>query len=501
MEGSNNGLLYKSLNWIERVGNKILDPLSIFVLLCIAVVIISAIMSFIGVSAIHPRDGSLILPVNILTKPELQKYLSSIVLNFQNFPPMAFVLVMMIGVGVAEKSGLMEAALHRAVSNIPKKIVTPIIVFIALISNVMGDAGYIVLPPLAALVFISVGRHPLIGLFAAFAGVSGGFSANIIISLADVLLASFTIPAAQIIDTSYNASPAMNYYFVIISTFVLTIVGTIVTEKIISPRFDNEYFDKDKKEAIISSDIERKGLKYAGISVIAYFIAVIALCLGASPFMADSAGSIMGINAPFMKGIVPICSVMFLIPGLTYGYITGSVKRDRDVVKMMGQSMSDMGPYIVLAFVAAQFLALFTYSNLGIIIAIKGANLLQTLGFTGAKLIISFVFLAAFINLFMGSASAKWAILAPIFVPMFLLVGYDPALTQMAYRIGDSTTNIITPLLPYMPIILAFVSPYKKDSGLGTIISNMLPYSICFLLSWTLLLLVWYYTGLPLGPR
>ncbi|MDR0486129.1 MAG: AbgT family transporter [Elusimicrobiota bacterium] len=498
----NRGLIYRFLNGIEQAGNRMLDPISIFFLFCVAVVLISGIAGYFGVSAIHPKDGSIVNAVNLINKAELQRYLSSIVLNFQNFPPLALVIVVMIGVGVAEKSGLMDAALHRAVSNIPKMIVTPVVIFIGLISNVAGDAGFIVLPPLSALVFLSVGRHPLIGLFASYGGVAAGFAANIMIGLSDVLAAGFTIPAAQLIDPTYMATPAMNYYFIVASTFILTIAGTIITEKVIAPRFENDVFEQEKKSKITSSELELKGLKWAGISFVAYIVLIVVLCLGASPFLADpKTNSILGVNAPLMKGTIPIITVMFLIPGLVYGKITGAIKRDKDAVRMMGEALSTMGPYILIAFFAAQFLALFTYSNLGIILAIKGANVLKAIGFTGGGLFIGFIVLSAFINLFIGSASAKWAIIAPIFVPMFLLLGYDPALTQMAYRIGDSITNPISPLFPYMPIIISYVSVYKKDSGLGTVIANMLPYSICFFIVWSALLLAWYYIGLPLGPR
>ena len=500
-ELENKGMVYKFLNALEIAGNRMLDPISIYFLLCVAVVLISGILAYFGVSAVHPKDGSIISAVSLLKKSELQRYLSSIVGNFQNFPPISMVLVIMIGVGVAEKSGLMDAALHRAVSNVPKFIVTPVIIFIGLISNVAGDAGFIVLPPLSALVFLSVGRHPLIGLFASFGAVAAGFAANIMIGLSDVLSAGFTIPAAQLIDKTYQSTPAMNYYFMIVSTFLLTIVGTIVTEKIVAPRFENEEFDQSKKQAISNSPLEVKGLKWAGISILIYVVLVVFLSLGVMPFMADTEGRILGVNSPLMKGTVPIITVMFLIPGLIYGKIVGTIKRDRDAVAMMGKSMSEMGPYIVIAFFAAQFLALFGFSNLGIILAIKGADLLKAIGFTGGGLIASFILFACFINLFIGSSSAKWAIIAPVFVPMFLLLGYDPALTQMAYRIGDSVTNPLSPLFPYVPIVLSYVSVYKKDSGLGTVVANMLPYSICFFIVWTITLLVWFYLGLPLGPQ
>lgn len=497
----NSGFIYRFLNAIETKGNKMIDPITLFFLLCVAVVAVSGLLGFLDVSAIHPKDGSIVKVVSLLQKNQLQNYLSAIVSSFQGFPPMAMVLIVMIGVGVAEKSGLMDAALHRAVSGIPKAIVTPVIIFIGIVSNVAGDAGFIVLPPLSALVFLSVGRHPLIGLFASYSGVAAGFCANIMIGLSDVLAASFTIPSAQLIDPTYMATPAMNYYFLFISTFVLTIAGTIITEKIIAPRYANQPLSQFKKTSLAPKEVEVKALKWAGISLIIYLLFIVFLCLGKNPFLADEQGSILGLKAPFMAGIIPIVTVMFLLPGLVYGKIAGTIKRDKDAVIMMGKSMSEMGPYIVLAFFAAQFLALFTFSNLGVILAIKGAAFLSNIGLTGYGLLIAFILFASFVNLFIGSASAKWAILAPIFVPMFLLLGQDPALTQAAYRIGDSVTNPLSPLFPYMPILLSYIALYKKDSGFGTIVSNMLPYSVIFLIVWMIMLTLWTALGIPLGPK
>ena len=497
-------LIYRLLGGVERVGNKLPDPVAIFSILCLLILVLSALLAKFGLTAVHPRDGSAITIVNLLTKANLQSYFSSIVANFQGFPPLALVLTVMIGVGVADKTGMMEAALKRSITGVPKTLITTLVIFVAILANAWGDAGFVVLPPLAATVFISVGRHPLIGLFAAFGGVAAGFAANVIVNLSDVLAASFTIPAAQLIDPSYMSTPAMNYYFILVSTVFLTATGVFVTERIVAPRFEQVDYDSVRTGAgdTALSDLQRKGLRRAAVSFVICLAVLVLLCIGNAAFMADpESGSILGINAPLMKGIIPVVTILFLIPGIAYGVTTGSIKRDKDAIAMMGKSMSEMGPYIVLAFMASQFLALFSKSNLGIMLAIKGAGALQNAGMTGLGLIFCFIVFSAFVNLFIGSASAKWAIMAPVFVPMFMLLDFNPALTQMAYRIGDSVTNPISPLFPYFPILLGYMTMYKKDSGMGTIIANMLPYSVCFFIALVLLLIVFTLCGIPLGPN
>jgi len=504
MTDEKQGIIYKALSWVEKIGNKLPDPVSIFLILCAIVFVLSAAIANSGLAVIHPKDGSVVTVLNLLTIDGIREYLNSIVANFQNYPPLALVLVVIIGVGVAEKTGLMEAALKNTVVNLPNNLITFVVILLGIIANAAGDSGFIVLPPLAAVVYMSVGRHPLIGIFAAFGGVAAGFAANIIVNLADVLAASFTIPAAQIIDPGYVSSPAMNYYFILVSTFFLAFTGLLVTEKIVAPRFENVDYIKNEQDSSIAlvSDIEKKGLRLAGMAFVAVVAVIVVLCMGQDAFLADpKTGSVLDVNAPLMKATIPIVTVVFLVPGLVYGIVTGRIKRDKDAVAMMGKSMGEMGPYIVLAFVASQFLALFTKSNLGIILAIKGAETLQHAGITGMGLIFCFIILSAFINLFIGSASAKWAILAPIFIPMFMILGFDPALTQMAYRIGDSVSNPISPLFPYFPIILGYMNKYKPNAGMGTIISNMLPYSVSFFVVWTILLFAFIMLGIPLGPN
>lgn len=490
------------LNFIEVVGNKLPDPVSIFILLTVIFMVISWFLSLFDVSIVHPLNEKTIHVVNMLSIESLQNFLANMIKNFQAFPPLGLVLVTMLGAGVADKTGLMQAILKRSIAKTPKKYITASVVFMGILANAAGDAGFIVLPPLAAMIYASVGRHPLLGIFVSFASIAAGFSANIFVNMLDILLVSFTLPAAQLIDPTYNQTPAMNYYFLLASSVVLVFVSVFVTEKIVEPRLgDYEGKKLTHEYSVDNNKLEIKGLKYAGISFLILILIVISLCLGDKPFLADpKTGSLLSYSSYLMKGMIPIVTALFLVPGIFYGIGAKTIKNDKDIISMMSEAMSDLGSYVVLVFFAAQFLAIFSTSNIGIILAVKGADFLKDVGFSGIWLIISFIVLSGFLNLFVGSASAKWAILAPVFVPMFLLLGYDPALTQVAYRIGDSVTNPISPLFPYFPILLAFAKKYEKDIGIGKIISNMMPYSISFFIAWIVVLIIFVLLNLPLGP-
>ncbi len=492
----------KCLNRIEVLGNKLPDPVTLFLGLCIVVLIASSLIAQKGVSVIHPGTGESISVVNLLSKEQLQNTLMNIVSNFQGFAPLGLVLVIMIGAGMCDKTGLMEAAIKASASKISGKSVTLVVMIIGMLANLASDAGTILLPPLSAIAFIGVGRHPLIGLFAGYAAVTLGFSANIIISVVDVLVASFTVPAAQMMDPTYNGNATMNLYFMMASTVVLAVLGTFITEKFIAPRFGEYKGDTTLDVNSDLTDTQKKGLKLAGLSILAIVAVIAALSIGGpNSFLGDpETGDLLSNNAPFMKGMVPIMTILFFVPGVVYGKVTGVIKNDKDIVSFMGQSMSDMGSYIILAFAASQFLQLFTNSNLGIVLSVKGAEFLKNANIDGVPLIIGFILLSCLINMFIGSASAKWAIMAPIFVPMFMMLGYNPALTQMAYRIGDGITNPISPLFAYFPVILAFTKKYDKNAGIGTIMSNMIPYSLSFLVVWSILLAIFMIFGLPLGP-
>ncbi|MDJ0799481.1 MAG: AbgT family transporter [Calothrix sp. MO_167.B12] len=492
------GWLGKSLTFIEKVGNKLPDPLTLFFFLSIAVILVSAIAATLNISIVHPGTNKTISAVSLLTPNSIRKIFTSAVKNFAEFPPLGTVLVAMLGVGVAESTGLLSAALRELVLISPAKLICPFVVFAGIIANLAADAGYVVLVPLGAVIFLAFKRHPLAGLAAAFAGVSGGFSANLIINSLDPLLSGLSQSAAQLINPKYEVNATANYYFMVVSTFLITLIGWFVTEKIIEPRLGIYQGNENSSMEQLTLK-ERKGLRWAGYSLLAFAALILVMVVPPQGILRDPEKFTI-IPSPLIEGIVLIIALAFLIPGIVYGQVTGTIKNDKDVAKALGDSMASMGYYIALAFMAAQFIAYFSWSNLGVILAVNGANLIKATGFTGLPLLLTFILVSAFINLFLGSASAKWAIMAPIFVPMFMLISYSPELVQTAYRIGDSTTNIITPLMPYFPIVVAFGQKYDKNLGIGTLISLMLPYSIGFFLAWVILFSIWFFLGLPLGP-
>jgi aminobenzoyl-glutamate transport protein len=486
------------LDLVEKGGNKLPDPLTLFFALSGMVLILSLILSGMGMEAISPSDGSTIKVENLLNAAGVRKILTEMVKNFATFPPFAVVLVCMLGIGVADKSGLISASLKKMVTFVPSSLLPATLVFSGIMSNIASDAGYIVLTPLGAVLFAAFGRHPIAGLTAAFAGVSGGFSANLFLSSLDPLLAGLSTKAAQLMDPSYVVLPTANYYFMVASTLLITAIGTFVTVKIVEPRLgpwkeENSAQDTDMKN--ISSD-EKKGLLWAGLYTLIFIAGLLFMTLPADAILKNEAGELK----PLFDSIVPLIMIFFLGAGLVFGIKAGTINSDRDVNKMLSDSMAGLGSYIVLAFIAAQFVAFFSWSNIGIVVAIKGAGVLKTIGLTGIPLLFCFIIVTAFLNLFMGSASAKWAIMAPVFVPMFMMLGYSPEIVQNSYRIGDSVTNIISPLLPYFPIIVAFGRKYRPDLGVGTLVSLMLPYSLAFLICWTVLFSVWFMLGWPIGP-
>ena len=502
------GLFNIFLNMIEKVGNKLPHPVTLFVLFSIAVIIISDLAARAGVAVefdmvdrtTNEVKLTAVQAVSLLNADGIRYMFSKAVSNFTGFAPLGTVLVAMLGVGVAEGTGLIQAALRKLVLSTPKGLITAVVVFAGIMSNVASDAGYVVLVPLGAIIFLSFGRHPLAGLAAAFAGVSGGFSANLLVGTIDPLLGGISTEAAKLFSPGYTVTATANWYFMIVSTFLITILGTLITEKIVEPRL-GEYKGNAKVELQRLTNAEKKGLAGAGVSLLLFVVAIGAMVVPASGILRNpEKGTIILGGSPFMDGIVPIIALFFLIPGIAYGIFAGTVKNDKDVASSMGKAMGTMGGYLVLAFAAAQFVSYFGYTNLGTILAVKGADVLKATGMTGFPLIIGFIVVSAFINLFIGSASAKWAIMAPVFVPMLMAVGYSPEFTQVAYRIGDSTTNIISPLMSYFAVIVAFAEKYDEDMGIGTLISTMVPYSIIFMFGWSLLLVAWYFLGWPLGP-
>ncbi len=508
------GWFNRFLASVEFLGNLLPHPITLFAIFCVAIVIFSGIADWAGLSAIDPRpEGSkgrdpdgVIEVVSLLSADGLTKIVTGLVTNFTGFAPLGTVLVALLGVSVAEHSGLLAASMRGLVMGASKRLVTFMIVFAAILSNTASELGYVVLIPLAAMIFHSLGRHPLAGLAAAFAGVSGGYSANLLLGTIDPLLSGITTPAAQIIDPGYEVSPDANWYFMVVSVFLIATLGTLVTEKIVEPRLgkynpDEASIDLDSQQIDHLSDLEKRGLKWAGVAL-AVTVGLLMLTIVPSDGILRHPDTGLIAGSPFLKGIVVFIFVTFAVPGFVYGRVVGTMKNDRDVINAMSKSMSSMGMYIVLVFFAAQFVAFFKWTNLGTILAINGAAFLQAINLTGPEIFVFFIFMCAFINLTLGSSSAQWAATAPIFVPMLMLVGYAPETIQAAYRIGDSVTNLITPMMSYFGLILAVASKYKKDMGIGTLVATMLPYSMIFMVGWIVLFYVWVFLlGMPVGPN
>jgi len=495
-----NSFLQRTLNWTEKVGNALPHPATLFALFALAALLLSALGHLLGWEVIHPGTKEIVRPINLLSQDGLHRILLEMVDNFTSFAPLGIVLVAMLGIGIAEQSGLIHALIRLLVLNAPRKLLTFVIVFAGIVSNMAADVGYVLLIPLAGVIFLAVGRHPIAGMAAAFAGVSGGFSANLALGTVDPLLAGLSTEAAQILDPAYEVNPTANYFFMVASTFVIAFTGTFISERVIEPRLgkykaenntEDQSFDKLSKK-------ELRGLLYAAFT----FLGILALTLvGIIPengFFRGEDGGLL--SSPLIRGVVAMLFITAGAMGLTYGFFTGAFKNDSDVINGMADSMKTLATYLVLVFFAAQFVAYFKWSNLGIIMAVKGAGLLMSANIGMIPLMILFILLSATINMLMGSASAKWAILAPIFIPMFMIMGYSPELSQVVYRIGDSVTNVISPMMSFFALIIAFIQKYDSKAGIGTIIATMVPYSLAFLLVWIILLVGWLLLGIPLGP-
>ncbi|ROO23083.1 AbgT family transporter [Salinisphaera orenii] len=502
--GMQNNLLQRMLNGVERTGNRLPHPVTLFALLAGLVAVVSALLSLTGISVEPPGGGEAVTVNNLLSGEGIRYIFGSLVDNFIGFAPLGVVLATMIGIGMAERTGLISVLLRSFILSIPKSLITFGLVFAGILSSLASDAGYVVLPPLGAMIFAALGRHPIAGLAAAFAGVSAGYSANLLLSAVDVVLGQLTIEAAATIDPAYAESMnlAMNYFFIIASTFFLALVGTLVSQFVVEPRlgrYQGGYEDEsrdDETTTITAQD--RRGMKWAGVAFLVTVALMALLVVPPGAPLRGEGGAI--VQSPFMESLAVVLLIIFFVPGLVYGVVTGAVKNDSDVAHKLSDTMAGMGMFIMLAFTAGQFVAWFAESNLGIFMAVYGAEFLQAISLGGVPLLILFVVIVGFINLFIGSASAKWAILAPVFVPIMMQLGYSPELTQMAYRVADSSTNIITPLMPYFALIIAYAQQYDKNLRIGSLISIMLPFSLAFLLFWTLLLIVWMLLGLPLGP-
>jgi aminobenzoyl-glutamate transport protein len=494
--------LTRFLDAIERAGNRLPDPAVLFALLLGLVAVVSAWLSTMQFAEVDPRSGSALVVRNLLEPANFLEFFAQLVPTFVNFHPLGVVLVAMLGIGVADHAGFIRAGLRALLAVTARRVLTPMLIAVAIMSHTAADAGYVLVIPLGGVIFMAAGRHPLAGIAAAFAGVSGGFSANFVPSSLDPMLSGISQAAGQLLDPALAVSPLNNWFFTMASSALVIGIGWFLTDRVIEPRLAGTPLDGELSAAVPEGALtaeERRALRGALATLVA---GVVLLAVTASPAGSpwrSAAGSLTAADAPLMKSIVPLIFVLFLAPGIVYGYLSGSFRSHRDVVEGMSKSMSGMGYYIVMAFFAAQFIAAFGQSNVGVLLALKGAAWLQASGLPVGVTLCGIVALTATVNLLVGSASAKWALLAPVFVPMLMQLGVSPDLTQAAYRVGDSSTNIITPLMPYFPLVVLFCRRYVRDAGIGTLVAMMLPYSVALLAGWTLFLLGYWALELPLG--
>jgi aminobenzoyl-glutamate transport protein len=488
------------LRVVEVGGNALPHPATLFALLTLCVIVASSLATWFDLSAAHPSTGETLRPVDLLSRDGLHRLLTGLVPNFTGFAPLGAVLVSLIGIGVAEHSGLIGAALRRLVFAAPRWALTPVVVFAGVMSNMASEIGYVLLIPLAGLIFKGAGRHPIVGMAAAFAGVSGGFSANLLLGSIDPLLSGLSQEAARLVDPAYTVSAAANWYFMMASTVLVVAVATWVTERHVAPRFDSASDIADAGDTIAPPDAnERRGLRWALYATLALSALVAWGVLPADGLLRNAqTGGVL--DSPFLRGIVGIIFAYGVVSGIAYGLGARTLRSDADVIRGMAASMSALGPYIALVFFMAQFVACFQWTNLRLILAVKLAGVLQTLQLPAIPLFLGLIAITAVANLFLGSSSAKWALMAPIFVPMFMLLGYAPEMVQAGYRIGDSVTNIISPMMSYFALIIAFFQRYEPKAGLGTLVSTMLPYSVALGIAWSLLFAVWIAFGWPVGP-
>lgn len=496
------GWVQRILGAVERIGNKLPDPAVLFIGLLVVVWVLSALLAGVDFEVADPRTGAPLFVESQLSGPALAALFSSMVTNFAHFHPVGVVLVAMLGIGVAEHTGFIKAGLRAMMSVTARWLLTPMLILVGIVSHSAADAGYVLVIPLGGVIFYAAGRHPLAGIAAAFAGVSGGFSANFVPSALDPMLQGISQAGAQLLDPDIELNPLNNYFFTTASCLVIVGLGWFLTDKVVEPRLASTKLDGDMTDLPSMDALQPNERRALWGALASMGIAAAVMVLVTLP--ADSAwrapdGQLASGAAPLMRSIVPLIFLFFLLPGVVYGVMAGTVHSARDVIAGMTKAMTTMAYYLVIMFFIAQFIYAFGQSNLGVLLALKGAAGLQALALPASVTIIGIVLLTGLINLFVGSASAKWALLAPIFIPMLMQLGISPDLAQAAYRIGDSSTNIITPLMPYFPLVVVFAQRYVKDAGIGTVTAMMLPYSVTFLVLWTAFLLVYWALGLPLG--
>ncbi|MFS7358033.1 p-aminobenzoyl-glutamate transporter [Rahnella inusitata] len=486
------------LQWVERVGNKIPNPFLLFVYLIAVLMIASAVISWLNITAVNPSNGEIIHVKNLLSVEGIQWILPNVIKNFSGFTPLGSILALVIGAGLAERVGLLQSLMYKMASKVSARYASYMVIFIAFFSHISSDAALVVMPPLGALIFLAVGRHPVAGLLAAIAGVGCGFTANLLIVTTDVLLSGLSTEAAKAINPAVQVSVIDNWYFMAASVILLTIVGAVLTDKFVEPRlpvYHGERNDEMKK----LTPLQNRGLMASGIAALV-FIGLVALLVvpEAAPLRNPKTGGI--IPSPFIQGIVPLIILFFFVISVPYGMVTKQIRSASDVPDLLVDPMKSMAGFIVMIFPLSQFVAFFNWSNMGKFMAIGLTDVLENLGMTGIPAFLGLIFLSALLCMFIASGSAIWSILAPIFVPMFMLLGFHPAFAQIVFRVADSSVIPLAPMSPFVPLFLGFLQRYNKEAKLGTYYSLVLPYPIVFFVVWLLMLVGWYLLGLPIGP-
>ncbi|MDR1730752.1 MAG: AbgT family transporter [Synergistaceae bacterium] len=504
------------IKWIEIIGNKFPHPFWLFVLLSLIVIFLSYWLAQKGVSVTYmaakageaPTEAKAAV-VNLLNYDSLRAFLAGFVRTYVNFAPLGLVLTMMLGIGLVEQTGMISALMRKLILGAPNSLVTAVVAIVGINANLASDAGIILTPVIAAAVFKALGRNPWVGIAAGYAAASGGFTANLFVAGTDALLAGITksaIEGAANIPPDVPVHPLINWYFMIAATFVLTFLTVYVTEKYTVKLLGDTTGATDaeelKQHAVTPA--ENRGLLLAFVALVLYVGLIVWLTYPqGSLFRNPKDGSIVP-SSPLLSSVMPILFFLFFFVGIAYGLGSGTIRKSEDIPKLMGKGISGSIGFMVVVLPASLFVELFRMSRFDVILSVRGADWLKAMNLGGVPLLLMFIVLVTFLNLFMMSGSAKWLILAPIFVPMFAQVGFTPALTQVAYRVGDSCTNIITPLSYYLPVVIGLLEQYKKEGdpevGIGTVISMAMPYTLFYIVGFTILLIAWYLLGLPLGP-
>ncbi|WP_313473062.1 p-aminobenzoyl-glutamate transporter [Rouxiella badensis] len=484
--------------WVERVGNKIPNPFLLFVYLIVVLMLSSVVISWLNITAVNPTNGEIIHVKNLLSVEGLQWILPNVVKNFSGFTPLGSILALVLGAGLAERVGLLQSLMYKMAAGVSAKYASYLVIFIAFFSHISSDAALVVMPPLGALIFLAVGRHPIAGLLAAIAGVGCGFTANLLIVTTDVLLSGLSSEAAKVINPAVQVSVVDNWYFMAASVIVLTLVGGILTDRFVEPRLPA--YDGDRSEEMKKlTALQNRGLRASGIAALV-FIALVAMLVvpESAPLRNPHTHGI--VPSPFIQGIVPLIILFFFVVSIPYGLVTKQIRSQSDIPNLLIDPMKGMAGFIVMVFPLSQFVAFFNWSNMGKFMAIGLTDVLEKLGMTGIPAFVGLIFLSALLCMFIASGSAIWSILAPIFIPMFMLIGFHPAFAQIVFRIADSSVLPLAPMSPFLPLFLGFLQRYNKDAKLGTYYSLVLPYPVVFFLVWLLMLVVWYLLGLPIGP-